>query len=58
MSNDNIQTHSQAFVKAKILAEQLFKVQDAQELSDPKRVLSTEVKHLCGLVDCLNNTKT
>ena len=52
-------THT-AFVKAlnKILAEQLFKVQDAQELNDPKRVSSTWVKHLYGLVDRLNNTKT
>ena len=37
-------THT-AFVKAlnKILAEQLFKVQDAQELNDPKKVSSTWV---------------
>ena len=35
-------THT-AFIKAlnKLLAEQLFKVQDAQELKDPKKVLST-----------------
>ena len=32
-----------AFVEAlhKLLAEQLFRVQDAQELNDPKKVLST-----------------
>ena len=35
-------THT-AFVKAlnKVLAEQLFKVQDAQELNDPEQVSST-----------------
>ena len=40
-------THT-AFVKAlnKVLANQLFKVQDAQELNDPERVSSTWVKHL------------
>ena len=45
-------THT-AFVKAlnKILAERLFKVQDAQELNDPERVSATWVKHLYGLVD-------
>ena len=52
-------THT-AFIEAlnKILAEQLFKVQDAQELNDPERVSSTWVKHLHVLVDCLNDTKT
>ena len=37
-----------AFVEAlnKLLAEQLFKVQDAQELNDPEKVSSTWVKHL------------
>ena len=42
-----------AFVKAlnKILADQLFKVQDAQELNDPEQVSLTWVKHLYGLVD-------
>ena len=52
-------THT-AFVKAlnKILAEQLFKVQDAQELNDPDKVSSTWVKHLYRLVDKLNNTET
>ena len=41
-----------AFVEAlnKLLAEQLFKVQDAQELNDPEKVLSTWVKHLYRLV--------
>ena len=49
-----------AFVEAlnKILAEQLFKVQDAQELNDPERVSATWVKHLYGLVDKLNDTTT
>ena len=52
-------THT-VFVKAlnKILAEQLFKVQDAQELNDPEKVSSTWVKHLYGLVDKLNDTET
>ena len=51
-------THT-AFVEAlnKILTEWLFKVQDAQELNDPEKVLSRWVKHLYGLVDELNNTK-
>ena len=49
-----------AFVEAlnKILAERLFKVQDAQELNDPEKVSSRWVKHLYGLVDELNNTET
>ena len=49
-----------AFVKAlnKILAERLFKVQDAQELNDPEQVSSRWVKHLYGLVDELNDTET
>ena len=52
-------THT-AFVKAlnKILTEQLFKVQDAQELNDPEKVSATWVKHLYGLVDKLNDTET
>ena len=52
-------THT-AFVEAlnKILAERLFKVQDAQELNDPKKVSSRWVKHLCELVDELNDTET
>ena len=52
-------THT-AFVEAlnKILAEQLFKVQDAQELNDPEKVSSTWTKHLYGLVDKLNDTET
>ena len=51
-------THT-AFVGAlnKILAERLFKVQDAQELNDPEKVSSRWVKHLYGLVDELNNTE-
>ena len=49
-----------AFVEAlnKILAERLFKVQDAQELSNPEKVSVTWVKHLYGLVDKLNDTTT
>ena len=52
-------THT-AFVKAlnKILAERLFKVQDAQELNDPEKVSATWVKHLDGLVDELNDMQT
>ena len=52
-------THT-AFVKAlnKILAENLFKVQDAQELHDPDKVSASWVKHLYGLVDKLNDTET
>ena len=52
-------THT-AFVEAlnKILAERLFKVQDAQELNDPEKVSSRWVKHLYGLVDELNDTQT
>ena len=49
-----------AFVEVlnKILAERLFKVQDAQELNDPKKVSSRWVKHLYGLVDELNDMET
>ena len=50
--------HTQtAFVEAlnKISTERLFKVQDAQELNDPKKVSSRWVKHLYGLIDVLNN---
>ena len=52
-------THT-AFVEApnKILAERLFKVQDAQESNDPEKVSSRWVKHLYGLVDELNDTET
>ena len=52
-------THT-AFVEAlnKILAERLFKVQDAQELNDPERVSATCVKHFYGLVDELNDMET
>ena len=42
----------------KILAERLFKVQDAQELNDPGKVSTNWVKHLYGLVDELNDTET
>ena len=52
-------THT-AFIEVlnKILTERLFKVQDAQELNDPKKVSATWVKHLYRLVDKLNNTET
>ena len=52
-------THT-AFVEAlnKILTERLFKVQDAQELNDPKKVSSRWAKYLYGLVDKLNDMKT
>ena len=52
-------THT-AFIEAlnKKLAEQLFKVQDAQELNDPGKVSATWARHLYGLVDELNNTET
>ena len=35
----------------------LIKVQDAQELNDPEKVLLTLVKHLYGLADQLNKMK-
>ena len=52
-------THT-SFVEAlnKILTERLFKVQDAQELNDPEKILLRWVKHLCVLVDELNNMET
>ena len=53
--------HTQtAFVEAlnKILTEKLFEVQDAHKLNDPEKVSATWVKHLCGLVDELNDTTT
>ena len=52
-------THT-AFVGAlnKILAERLFKVQDAQELNDPEKVSSRWVKRLYGLAEELNDTET
>ena len=52
-------THT-AFVEAlnKILAERLFKVQDAQEFNDPEQVSLRWVKHLYGLADELNDTQT
>ena len=54
-----IHTHT-AFVEAlnKILAERLFKVQDAQELNYPEKVSAIWVKHLYGLVDELYDTTT
>ena len=52
-------THT-AFVEAlnKILAERLFKVQDAQELNDSEKVSATWVKHIYELVDELNDMET
>ena len=52
-------THT-AFVEAlnKILAERLFKVQDAQQLNDPEKVSARWAKHLYGLVDELDDTTT
>ena len=52
-------THT-AFVESlnKMLAENLFKIQDAQELNDPDKVSSTWVKYLYKLVDQLNDTET
>ena len=52
-------THT-AFIEAlnKVLAERLFKVQDAQELHDPEKVSSRWGKHLYELVDKLNDTET
>ena len=52
-------THT-AFAESfnKILAENLFKIQDAQELNDPEVVATTWVKHLYNLEDRLNDTKT
>ena len=49
-----------SFVKAlnKVLAENLFKVQDAQELKNLENVSSIWVKHLYGLIDQLNDTET
>ena len=59
VTTKNKHTHT-AFVEAlnKILAERLFKVQDAQELNDSEKVSATWVKHLYGLVDELNDTET
>ena len=52
-------THT-AFLEAlnKILAERLFKIQDAQELNDPEKVSATWVKHLYGSDDKLNDMET
>ena len=52
-------THT-AFAESfnKTLAENLFKIQDAQELNDPETVATTSVKHLYNLVERLNDTET
>ena len=48
------------FIEAlnKQLTENLFKVQDMQELNDPGKVSLTWLKHLYGLIDKRNDTKT
>ena len=51
---DKIPAHSHEALN-KLLTEQLFKVQDVQELNDPEKVSSTWVKHLYRLVDQLND---
>ena len=60
LSNNEIQTHSYSIRQRskKILVEQLFKLQDAQELNDPEKVSLTWVKHLYGLVGHINEIKT
>ena len=52
-------THT-AFVEAlnNILTEQLFKVQDTQELNDPEKYHQLGLSTLYGLVGQLNDTKT
>lgn len=52
-------THT-VFVESlnKILAENLFKIQDAQELNDLEKISSTWVKYLYKLVDRLNDSNT
>ena len=40
------------------MPKKLFKIQDAQELNDPKTVASTWVKHLYKIVDEINDTET
>ena len=54
MCNNELQAYTHmVFINSldKLPAEQLFKVQDAQELNDPVKVSSTWIKHLYGLVD-------
>ena len=53
-------TKYMAFVKAlnKILAENLFKIQDSQELNDSEKVSSTWVRYMYELVDELKDTET
>ena len=49
-----------AFIEAlnKLLIEQLFKVQDVQELNNVEKVLSTWMRYMYGLKDRLNDTET
>ena len=51
-------THT-AFVENlnKVLAQNLFKIQDTQELNDPEKISSAWAKHLYQLINNLNNTK-
>ena len=55
----NKHTHT-AFVESlnRVLAENLFKIKDAQDLNDLDKIATTWVKHLYDLVDRLNDTKT
>ena len=46
------------FVKAFNKLEQLFKVQDTQEVNNLEKVSSAWVKHLYRLIDRLNDTGT
>ena len=59
MTTEYKHTHI-SFVEAQnnILVEQLFKVQEAQELNDPEKVSLIWVKHLYGLVDKLTDIET
>lgn len=49
-----------AFVERmnRTLAERLFKIQDAQELNNPKKDSKTWVKHLQPIIESLNNAET
>ena len=51
-------THT-AFVESfnKVLSVSLFKIQDAIELNDPKKIATSWVKHLYNAVNQLNNVK-
>ena len=53
MCNVEVQAHSHDIHRAlnKLLVEQLFKVQDTQELNDSEKVSSICIKHLYELAD-------